>query len=368
MSTNKYETQTDLLRELSLAFGPSGCEGNVADIILGCVKPYADEIIRDRLGSVIAVYKRRISPEEYDLEAEPSTVLGKPDTERLMLCAHMDEVGFMINSIDSEGYLKIGALSGKDPRILKGRGVTVGDEERKTIGYFGVKPVHLGGGGDFTSLYIDIGAKDKEEAEKYVQIGDFGTYRSDFVRFGDGGHKIKGKALDDRLGCTVLCTVLKNLSENGVLLPFDVYFTFTCREEIGSSTARTAANLVDPDTAFIFEATAVNDILGDVYGSVAKQGEGACVTFMDRATIHDKELYNFVFETAKARSIPVQSKNYVAGGTDAGPIQRALDGTRCLGLSVPARYIHTASNVIDERDMYYMTDLTMAILDELAKA
>ncbi|MBE6542554.1 MAG: M42 family metallopeptidase [Ruminococcaceae bacterium] len=365
--SRKYDTPTDLLRELSLSFGPSGCEGNVADIIIDYVTPYADEIIRDKLGSVIAVYKRRLSPEEYDIEAEPRAILGKPDTERLMLCAHMDEVGFMINSIDSDGYLKIAALSGKDPRVLKGRGVTVGDEERKTIGYFGVKPVHLGGSGDFSSLYIDIGAKDKEEAEKYVQIGDFGTYRSDFVRFGSGGHKLKGKALDDRLGCTVLCTVLKNLSEKGAVLPFDVYFTFTCREEIGSSTAHTAANLVDPDTAFILEATAVNDILGEEYGAVAKQGEGPCISFMDRATIHDKELYDFVFETAKAHSVPVQSKNYVAGGTDAGPIQRSLDGVKCLGISAPARYIHTASNVIDERDMYSMIDLTEAIIDELAK-
>lgn len=363
----RYDNYTaeELLRELSLAFGPSGCEGNAADIIREAVGPYADEIIEDRLGSVIAVYRKRADKEEYDLEAEPGDLSGRMDCSRLMLCAHMDEVGFMIKSIDGDGYLKIAALSGRDPKLLAGRNVTVGDEERKVIGYFGVKPAHLGGTGDFNSLYIDIGAKDKKDAEEKVKIGDFGTYRSDFIRFGENNTKIKGKALDDRLGCTVLCQVLKNLRESDAALPFDVYFAFTCREEIGASGAVTAANLIEPDAAIIFEATAVNDIGGDKYGAVAQQGCGPCVTFMDRATLHDREMYDFVLNTAKKYGIPAQEKKFVAGGTDSGVVQRSKKGVRVVAVSAPTRYIHTSSNVADLRDLDAMIRLAGAVINEM---
>lgn len=364
---SKYEnyTPTELLRELCLAFGPSGCEGNVADMIREIVAPYADEVYEDKLGTVIAVYKKRADKAVYDLEEEPKSDSGKIACERLMLCGHMDEVGFMIKSIDGDGYLRIAALSGKDPKLLAGRNVTIGDEERKTIGYFGVKPAHLGGMGDFNSLYIDIGAKDKKDAEAHVQVGDFGTYRSDFVRFGEGGHKLKCKAIDDRLGCVVLCEVLRRLKESDAKLPFDVCCAFVCREEIGATSATTAANLIKPDVAMVFEATAVNDVLGDKYGMVAKQGMGPTVTFMDRATMHDREMYEFILATAKKHGIPAQPKQYVAGGTDAGPIQRTTEGVKVVGISAPTRYIHTASNVVDERDIGAMIDLAMAAIEEM---
>lgn len=364
---SKYENYTPLalLKELSMAFGPSGCEGNVADIITEIVTPYADEVKTDKLGTVIAIYRKRVEKEAYDLEREPDSLNDKLECERVMLSAHMDEVGFMIKSIDGDGYLKIAALSGRDPKLLAGRNVTVGDEERKTIGYFGVKPAHLGGMGNFDSLYIDIGAKDKKDAEVHVQVGDFGTYRSDFVQFGENGNKVKGKAIDDRLGCVVLCEVLKRLKESDAKLPFDVCCAFTCREEIGASSAVTAANTIHPDVALNFEATAVEDIKGDVYGMVAEQGKGPCITFMDRSTLHDRELYDFIFAVAKKHSVPVQSKNYVAGGTDAGAIQRSGEGARVIGISAPTRYIHTASNVVDKRDLDAMIDLAMAAIKEM---
>ena len=364
----KYEklTPIELLRELSLAFGPSGCEGNVRDIIKEYVTPYADEIIEDKLGSLVAVYKRRVDPAPYAIDDEPVNPDGKPDVSRLMLQAHMDEVGFMIKSVTKDGYLKIAALSGKDPRTLAARNVTVGDEDRKTIGYFGLKPTHLGGTGEFKDLYIDIGAKDRDDALSRVQIGDFGTYRSDFVVFGENDTKIKGKALDDRLGCAILCLVLRHLSETKAALPFDVCFAFTCREEIGGTSAQTAANLIDPDMAICLESTAVNDLSGDCCGYVGRQGEGGCLSFMDRATIYDKELYEFIMEVGRSRNIPVQSKNYVSGGNDARVINRSLAGVRVAALSAPSRYIHTASNVIDVRDYNAMTELLKAVIAALA--
>ena len=364
----KYENYTpiELLRELSLAFGPSGCEGNVRDIIREYVTPYSDEIITDRLGSLVAVYKRRVPVKEYSIDDEPISPDGKPDVERLMLQAHMDEVGFMIKSIDKDGYLKIAVLSGKDPRTLASRAVTIGDEERKTQGYFGLKPTHLGGTGDFKSMYIDIGAKDRDDALTRVQIGDIGTYSSDFTVFGEDGTKIKGKALDDRLGCAILCLVLRHLAETKAEMPFDVCFAFTCREEIGGTSAKTAANLVNPDMAICLESTAVNDLSGDKYGYVGYQGKGGCLSFMDRSTIYDKELFDFIMSVGKEKNIPVQPKQYVSGGNDARVINRALAGVRVAALSAPSRYIHTASNVIDARDYTAMTELLKAVIAALA--
>lgn len=366
---SKYETYTptELLRELSLAFGPSGCEGNVADIIKEFVTPLADEVTSDRLGTVIAVYRRSEEcARSTDPDEEPKTNEGKPEIDRLMFAAHMDEVGFMIKSIDGDGYLKIAALSGRDPKTLAGRNVTVGDETKQYKGYFGVKPAHLGGSGNFDSLYIDIGAKNKEEAEKMVSPGDFGTYRSDFVQFGPGNGFMKGKALDDRLGCTVLCMLLKRLRENNVKLPYDVYFCFTVREEIGSSGAQTAANKIQPDIGIVIEATAVDGTKGtDRYGSVAKQGAGGCISFMDRSTIYDREVYDFVLETAKKHGIPAQPKCYVAGGNDAGYIHKAGVGAKCAAISAPSQYIHTASNVVKESDMLSIIDLAYAVMMEM---
>ncbi len=364
----KYEnfTPIELLKELSLAFGPSGCEGNVRDIIKEYITPYADEIIEDRLGSLVAVYKKRVAEKGYSIDDEPVDPDGKPDVTRLMLQSHMDEVGFMIKSVDKDGYLKIAPLSGKDPRTLASRAVTVGDEERKTQGFFGLKPTHLGGTGEFKDMYIDIGAKSKDDALTRVKVGDFGTYSSKFVVFGENDTKIKGKALDDRLGCAILCLVLRHLAETKAALPFDVCFAFTCREEIGGTSAQTAANLVKPDMAICLESTAVNDLGGDRYGYVGYQGKGGCLSFMDRSTIYDKELYEFILSVGKEKNIPVQPKQYVSGGNDARVINRSLAGVRVAALSAPSRYIHTASNVIDARDFDAMTELLKAVIEALA--
>lgn len=352
MTDYKSLSGIDLLRELSLAFGPSGCEGNVADIIKENIAPYADEVLTDRMGSVIALYK--------------GTGEGSDNVTRLMLSAHMDEVGFMIKSIDGDGYLKMTPLSGRDPKTLVGRNVTIGDETRKTNGYIGVKPAHLGGSGNYDSLYVDIGAKNKEDAEAHVKVGDFGTYRSDFVRFGKDGAVIKGKALDDRLGCTVLCETLRRLSTSGTRLPYDIYFAFTCREEIGSSGALTAANKIKPDAAIVFEATAVADVDGVEKNSrVAEQGRGGCISFMDKGTIYNEELYQLILETGKKNNIPCQPKQYIAGGNDAGHIHKSKAGVRCAVISAPARYIHTSSNVVRESDFWAICDLIQAVLKEL---
>ena len=183
-------TETELLKKLSLAFGPSGCEDKVAEIIKEEIKPYADELTEDRSGTLIAKYAAKAERKPYDADAEPEFTPDCPDCSTLLLTAHMDEGGFMVKAIDDDGFIKVKALGVRNPMFIAGRNVTVGNEERETIGYFGAKAVHLGGVGDFDSMFIDIGAKDKEEAEKYAERGDFAVFRSDFVEYGENGTRI----------------------------------------------------------------------------------------------------------------------------------------------------------------------------------
>ncbi len=346
---------TELLRELSLTFGPSGCEDPVADLIVKIVSPLADEVIRDRAGSVIAFLRGT---------GEGSSV------RRMMFSAHMDEVGFMVSSVEDDGTLKMAPLSARDPKILAGQYVTVGDGRRQVNGCVGMVPIHLSEGKEmpaYRELYIDVGASSREEAEKLVKKGDFGTFRSDFVRFGQNGRMLKGKAIDDRLGCTVLIDTLRTLAESGERLPYDTYFAFTCREELGISGAACAANLIRPSHAVVFEATAVADVDGTPETQrVAEQGRGGAVSLADRGTVYDRDFARFIIDTAEKNSIPCQVKKFVSGGNDSSKIQRAAEGARVAAISAPARYIHTASNVIREDDLLSIERLAEALLRALA--
>lgn len=354
-------TTLSLLEQLSCTFGPSGCEGAVAELIRAYITPYCDEILPDRMGGVIA----RISG------------TGKESKEpiaprRLMLSCHMDEVGFMVRSITDGGLLKISSMCGSDTRVLAGRRVWIGDEFRQVRGVFGVKPLHLVKSDDrgravaMDDMYVDIGASSRAEAEKSVHVGDFGTFESDYVVFGQDGRYIKGKALDDRLGCAVLCSVMRQVYLADARPGCDLYFAFTCREELGISGARTAAHKIDPDYAIVFEATAAGDIAGTKpYKQVARLGKGGAVSLMDRSTIYDRPFTDWILETAREREIPCQIKQYVSGGNDAGHIHKSRAGVRCAAISAPARYIHTASNVVAKSDIEAIEELALAVIDRL---
>ncbi len=367
MTEIRNYTTNELLKALATAFGPSGYEENVAEIIKSFVMPYADEVTFDGIGSVIAIYRARAAVDSYNPNAEPPSPSGVPDVSRLMLATPMDEPGFMIKSIDSDGYLKLAPLCGKNPKILAGRNVTVGFGTRKAHGYIGVKPTHLGGSGGLDSLYIDIGAKNKEDAEKYVKVGDFGAYRSDYIRFGKNDSLIKCKALDSRLGCAVLCEILRELHDTKAELPFDICFAFTCRDEITSSSAGAAARKLSPDAALLIRGESVNDISGESYSTSASLGYGAAVSIMDRGTLYDSELYSFITATAKKHSIPVQPKKFVSAPNGAARINRALAGVRCAEISIPVRYSRSAACVAAEKDFESVKSLALAFIKELSK-
>ncbi len=351
----KIFDKMELLRALCLEFGPSGCEGRVAEMIKENIEGAYDQLIPDRMGGVIALIKGN----------------GKTD-ERVMISAHMDEVGLMIREIRDDGLLCFSSMMGPDTRVVAGRRVLVGDEKSQVRGVVALKPIHTVGRGDrdkaaeMDELYIDIGAASKEEAEKHVKIGDFATFESDFVQFGEGGRLIKSKALDDRLGCAIMIRLMRDIYAREERLPFDLYFAFTGREEVLISGAKTAAHKIRPDKSFVFEATAVADIWGVPETSrVAVRGEGGAVSLLDRTTIYDKEFTNFILQVAKEENIPCQIKKYVSGGNDSSHINRAGEGVKCAAISAPCGYIHTACDVIAAEDYESMYKLALAVLEKM---
>ncbi len=351
-------TGMNLIRELSLAFGPSGCEDGVRELIMEQIQGDCDTYTVDKAGNLIAVVRGR------GLDYNPD----KP--RRLMLSAHMDEVGFMITEITEEGYLKFDTVGGIDPRVLCGRHVKIGDERRRIHGVIASKAIHLQTAEErskatpIRKMYIDIGASDREDAKRYVAVGDYATFDSDFVTFGKDGRMMKGKALDDRAGCAMLIEIMRDLHRDPCDMPFDVCFAFTCCEEVGISGANVAAFGIKPETAIILEATAVNDLPGAGRNKVSVQGEGGTLTLADRGTIYDMGFIDFARCTAEQKELKCQIKQAMTGGTDAAHIQRSMTGVRVLGLSLPTRYIHSASNVARYEDFEQIVKLVVAMLRE----
>ena len=341
----------EMLRELCLLFGPSGCEDDVREFIREKAKNLCDEIYVDRLGNLIA------------------RIRGIGD-DKIMISAHMDEVGFMINEITDTGYLKFDTLGGIDTRVLCGKCVSIEANDGKKIkGLITSKAIHHKKRSErldvvpITSMYIDIGVTSKEEAERYVEIGSYGTFDSEFYLFGKDNRKIKSKALDDRLGCAIMISTMEELYPIKDTLPADLYFCFTVREEIGLSGAQVAAQSIAPDFAIVLETTAVADIAKVFEASrVAIQGEGGAISLMDRSTIYDRELVDFALDTAKRSNVKAQIKKYVSGGNDAAHIHKSGTGVRTLAVSAPTRYLHSPACVVDTEDYRSMCALLPAML------
>lgn len=349
----------ELLEKLCLEFGPSGSEDRVADLIISQIDEYCDAYFKDRNGNITAKVCGR------------GLYYNKQEPKKLMLSAHMDEVGVMVSEVTDDGYLRFETVGGISAAVLGGRRVVLRGREKNVNGVIASKAIHLQSQEErekvtpISKMYIDIGAHSKEDAEKYVRVGDVGVFDSGFVRFGKDGKKIKSKAIDDRLGCALLIEVMRGL-ESLDELAYDVYFTFTCCEEIGISGAQIAAQTIQPDTAVVFEATAVSDIAGVPEASnVATQKDGGIITFMDRGTVYDRRLVDSVMTYAKANGIHAQIKRFVAGGNDAAHIQKSGKGVRVLAMSAPTRYIHSQSCVVDTEDYESMKALCMGLISDM---
>lgn len=337
----------ETLKTLCALPGVSSREDEVRDYIRRRVEPHADSIRVDALGNLI-VFKRG----------------ARPTGNKLMLCAHMDEVGLMVKSVTDEGYLKFGCVGGIDRRILLGKRVSVG--EKGVPGIIGLKAIHLTTAEErkkvpkLTDLYIDIGAKDKAEALAQVELGDVCTFVSDAVEFGDG--MLKAKAIDDRVGCAVM---VKLLEEE---LPMDCAFVFTAMEEVGTRGAFGAAFSVTPEIALVLEGTTAADIPAlEPERQVCWPGKGPVLSWMDGGTIYDRELFELLRALAEENGLPWQMKHYLAGGTDGRAVQRTKAGVRVAGISAAVRYLHAPSSVCSLDDTEQMLALARLFIRAMAE-
>ncbi len=329
----------DLLKHLCLIDGTSGDEDSVREFVISQIKDYCEYSV-DNLGNIICFKKGEKRP-----------------LKKVMVDAHLDEVGIIITSVTDSGFLKFAVVGGIDTSALMFRKVKI---NRAINGTISGKPFHLLNSEnrkklpEADSLYIDIGAKNKNEALKLINIGDRAVVTSDFEVL---GNNVKSKALDDRIGCLVLISLLKEKAE------YDFYATFTVQEEIGLRGAKTAAYSVNPDAAIALDATTAADIPSSADGKkVCFVDKGVAVSFMDKATVYDKEYYN----TAINSGIPCQPKAAVAGGNNAGSIHLSGKGVRTIALSAPCRYIHTSNSVASIKDIESMLDLTKYMLVGIA--
>ena len=288
---------------------------------------------------------------------------AKRPKNKVVLFAHMDEVGLMITYITDDGYLKFDEIGGIDPAVLIGRTVRL---ECGLVGVIALKALHLCEGDEdkkippIRELCIDIGAKDREEAEKYVALGSYAVYRSDYVEFGKS--RVKMKALDDRFGCALMMDLIRSDLE------YDTTFVFTVQEEVGARGAAAGAFTTTPDIAVILETTTAGDICG-VEGDrrACVLGDGPVISYMDRGTVYDHGLYRLAMDTAKEQGIPAQTKTLVAGGNDSSSIQRTGAGSRVLAISAPTRYLHSPVDVLDRNDVENMQKLLKVLLPKLAE-
>lgn len=333
-----YDT---LLPELSNIPGVSGNEGAVRRFLKEKLSSFCSEVFTDTMGNLYLHKKKE----------------GRPV---IALTAHMDEVGMLITKLRDDGELEY-SPAGLDCRVMPGRRVAVGKDA--VPGVIGTKPIHLQSDEEYGSsvphkdLTIDIGAKDKTDAEKYVHVGDYACFTTKFSEFGEG--LFTGKALDDRVGCAVIAELLREDYD------CDLWVCFTVQEEVGLRGANLVADHVHPDLVLNFEGTTAND-MPEVKGhaTVTRVGFGPAITFMDRGTVVRAELFDALRETAKAHGIPFQLRQGTNGRTDIGRIHTDLGGCIAGGISLPCRYIHSAQSVASWEDMKNMLLLADAFLND----
>ncbi len=332
------------LRELTALNGVSGDEGAVRSYIMEHASPHADEIRTDRMGNLLAFKK--------------GTGASK---NHVLVAAHMDEVGLIVLGVKDDGLIVYDTVGGIDARVMVSKRVRVANAQ--VPGVIGCKAIHLQTQEErknpltHKQMFIDIGAKDKAECEKYVKPGDYVAFESGYMAFGDGF--IKDKALDDRVGCYNMLRLIRNT------YPCDVTFAFTVQEEVGLRGATVAARQIAATSAIVLEGTTAND-LGDVpdHFKVCRAGAGVAISFMDNSSIAHPGLHKRLKCLASQQDIPWQLKTYVSGGNDAGALQRSAGALPVSTLSVPCRSIHSPANVCNLRDIDAQYRLAHAFLNQ----
>jgi putative aminopeptidase FrvX len=341
----------EVLEELSNADGVTGREGEVRDLMNEFLKPYVDETREDRLGNVIGFKK------------------GNKDAPTVMLAAHMDEVGLMIKNITKKGFLQFTKIGGIDDRILFAQKVIVHTDKGSLTGVMGSKPIHIQKEEERKKvieadrLFIDIGARDKKEAQKMgVHVGDVASFDTKFARIGKD--VVVGKAFDDRVGCAMMVEVMKRLPK----VDCNIYAVGTIQEEVGLRGATIAAFQVAPDIGIALETTIAGDTPGIGEGEApAKMKEGPVLTVADAGLIAHPKVLRLLMDSAKEHKIPYQLETGIRGATDASKIALTREGVPSGVISVPARYIHSPAALLNLDDVEKAVELTVAAIENLPK-
>jgi putative aminopeptidase FrvX len=314
-----------LLEELTQVFGVSGFEKRVAEIVISNVKDYVDELTVDAIGNVIAVKKG-----------------SGPNKKKIMVSAHMDEIGFAVLGITDKGFVKIKKVGGISAHVSFMNRIKFKNGAMGTISSF--EKMDKVGAGEVDKLYVDICAVSKEDALKYVSIGEPASYLGEYKELNN--NCVTAKALDDRIGCYILIEALKKMSN-----PYnDIYFVFSVQEEVGLIGATVAAEGINPDLGIAVDITGSFDVPTDLEGN-AVFGGGAAIKVMDSAVICDEELVQDMIKCAEQNSIKYQLDVLAGGGTEAGAINRSNKGVKALGISIPTRYGHSPNGIVNMEDV-----------------
>ncbi|MEW9097376.1 MAG: M42 family metallopeptidase [Clostridiaceae bacterium] len=331
-----------LLEKLSNASGPSGYEGEVRNIIKEEVKKYVDEVIVDRMGNIIA-HKKGKGP-------------------KIIIDAHMDEVGFIITGYNEDGTLRFYSLGGINSKIPPAKVVLVG--KNGIPGVIGIKPIHLQSKEEkekvmsYSDYCIDIGSNSKDETKKIINLGEYAVFSTRFGKFGDD--LVKGKAFDDRMGCSVLIEVLKEQYN------CDIYGVFNVQEEVGERGAYTSAYKIKPDIGIVLEGTVCADMPNVSNNKkVTEIGKGPAISIMDQTSLFNIELSKEIIKIANELNIPYQLRKSASGGNDGGAINMSGEGAKVVTISVPCRYIHSSVSVASVNDFNNTCRLVIEYLKKL---
>jgi endoglucanase len=326
-----------LLKTLAETFGPSGYEDAVREAILKEIKPLADEIRVDALGNLIA----RKKPAK-----------GAQHPKKIMLAAHTDEIGVIVSHIDKNGFARFTNVGGTFGRYTLGARVRFLNGATGIVGYDRLEKVDHWLPID--KMYIDLGATSKADCP--VKVGDVAAFERAFTEM---GNRLVAKSLDDRAGVTVLIETLRAIKST----PNDLYFAFTTQEEVGTRGAGPAAYGIDPDIGIAVDVTATGDTPASSK-MVMELGKGPCVKFRDVGMLSDARVVNWMIQTAEKAKIPYQREVLLVGSTDAREIQVSRAGVMAGGLSIPCRYVHSASEMIDYGDLKNSVKLLTAMLSK----
>ena len=338
---------TELLGKICKTPGASGFEQRVRELVIDELKGLVDEVQVDNLGNVYAIKR------------------GK-ESKKVMIGAHMDEIGFIVTHIDDKGFIRFHTLGGFDPKTLTAQRVII-HGKKDIIGVMASKPIHVMTADErnkvaqLSDYFIDTGLT-SEEVKELVQVGNPVTREREFIEM---GNCVNGKSLDNRLAVFILIETLKALK--GKEVPYDIYGVFTVQEEVGIRGANVSALRVQPDFGFGLDTTIAFDLPGAAdHEMITKLGEGTAIKIMDASTICDYRMVDYMKKTADKHNIKWQPEILTAGGTDTAGIQRMVEGGSIAGaISIPTRHLHQVIEMANKDDIQGSIDLLVACVSEL---